>query len=612
MQLEINQSKSIARTIPRLLKFFTKADKAKIQAAIVLQISLSFLDLVGVGLLGVLGALAVYGLESRPPGGNINSILSILNLSNSTLQFQALVLGLLASILLVVRTLLSIFFTRKVLFFLSRRSALICQELTAKVFRRPLTFFENKSRQEILYSLTTGTNLLTLGVVGVLISITADLSVLIVLILGMSVVDPVVAISTFLFFLAVSFSLHRLMTVRARKLGEISQNLSIKSSEDILEALNSYREMVVKNRPAYYIRKIGQGRLEIADSLAEVQFLPNISKYVLEVSLVLGTLLIAGAQFFLHDATRAVSSMIIFLAAGSRIAPAVMRIQQGLVQISGNIGGGNLTLTLLEELAKDSNEITKVDPLTFEHEGFIPTIELNNVDFCYPGGERVIKNLSIKLNAGETVAIVGPSGAGKSTLVDLILGVLKPSSGNILISGESPLTAISKWPGSISYMPQEVQISNGTLAENISLGYPSHEVPVSALSRAIRTAQIENLVEDFPSGMETQVGENGTKLSGGQKQRLGIARTVFTMPKLLVFDEATSSLDAETEASVTKAIKSLKGRVTILMIAHRLSSVIDADLVIYIENGQIISTGSFAKVRKEVPNFDKQAQLSGL
>ena len=210
------------------------------------------------------------------------------------------------------------------------------------------------------------------------------------------------------------------------------------------------------------------------------------------------------------------------------------------------------------------------------------------------------------------MAFVGSSGAGKSTLVDLLLGVLIPDSGQIIISGERPSIAIETSPGAIAYVPQDVATAIGTVRENIALGFPNEFATDERIYKALKIAHLETFVDSLENKADTQVGERGAKLSGGQRQRLGIARAMFTNPKLLVLDEATSSLDAETEASVSAAIQSLRGGTTILMIAHRLATVRTADLVIYLADGHILAQGNFAEVRASVPDFDKQARLLGL
>jgi ABC-type multidrug transport system fused ATPase/permease subunit len=225
---------------------------------------------------------------------------------------------------------------------------------------------------------------------------------------------------------------------------------------------------------------------------------------------------------------------------------------------------------------------------------------------------HTLSDLSLNLIKGSATAIVGPSGAGKTTLVDILLGVLQPDDGEVTISGLKPLAAISKWPGAIAYVPQDVALSNGTFRENLTMGYPINLAPDELCWDALRVAQLESFVRDLPLGLDQPAGERGTNLSGGQRQRLGIARAMLTKPKLLVLDEATSALDGQTELDISNAINDLKGIVTVVMIAHRLSTVRNSDQVVYMDKGKIIAKGKFEEVRKAVPDFDNQAQLMGL
>ena len=210
------------------------------------------------------------------------------------------------------------------------------------------------------------------------------------------------------------------------------------------------------------------------------------------------------------------------------------------------------------------------------------------------------------------MAFVGPSGAGKTTVIDVLLGVLKPDTGSVLISGVAPLIAVAKWPGAVSYVPQDVVIAAGTIRENVGLGYPVEIASDELVLSALKVANLEEFVLGLPEGMDSQVGERGAKLSGGQRQRLGIARAMFTKPNLLVMDEATSALDGETEEGITRAIQAMRGKTTIVMIAHRLSTVRDADVVVYMDKGMILAQGNFSEVRDSIPNFDRQAKLMGL
>ena len=305
--------------------------------------------------------------------------------------------------------------------------------------------------------------------------------------------------------------------------------------------------------------------------------------------------------------------MAIFLAAVSRVAPAFLRVQQGIIQIRGGLGLATPTLDLIDKLGRTPLSVSEDDSLDLLHEGFNAEIEIDNVSLTYPGtDEPAISSISLKIDSGSLVAIVGPSGAGKTTITDILLGVLSPDEGRVLISGVPPLLAFAKWPGAVSYVPQDVVIAAGTVRENVGLGFPTTLATNELVSSAIKVANLEEFIMGLPDGIDTEVGERGARISGGQRQRIGIARAMFTRPRLLVLDEATSSLDGETEANISESILELSKSTTVVMIAHRLSTVRQADLVVYMNEGKVIASGTFDEVRRDVPDFDRQAKLMGL
>jgi ABC-type multidrug transport system fused ATPase/permease subunit len=597
----------------RALRVLNKSDQKKLSIVIVIQIFMGALDLLGVVAIGLLGALSVTEIQGNQPGIRVSNALSFLNVSNSSYQTQALILSAGAVTLLVGRTILSIFFTRRILFFLSRRGAKISAELIARVLSQSLLALQTRTTQETLYAVTRGVQLIVIEVIATLVVLIADFSLLIIMGIGLFVVDPTTALGTFAVFSLVAFFLYRFMHVQAGELGIKNSELNILSNEKIVEVFGSYRESVVRNRRDYYSREIGQMRYSLADTTAKMSFLPFVSKYVIETTVVLGALLIGATQFILQDAVHAVATLTIFLAAGTRIAPAVLRIQQGSVMIQGSLGAAMPTLDLIDELGNTKLIENVDDSVDITHEGFEPTIRVENVSLAYPGKSTMaISNISLTVPSGASVAFVGPSGAGKTTIIDVLLGVLNPDKGEVLISNLPPLQAVAKWPGAISYVPQDVVIAAGTVRENVSLGYPIDVATDDLVMNALKVAHLEDYVAGLPQGVDTEVGERGAMISGGQRQRLGIARAMFTRPLLLVLDEATSSLDGETEASISDAIHALRGSTTVIIIAHRLSTVRNADIVVYLSNGEVLATGTFDEVRKAVPDFDRQALLMGL
>ena len=597
----------------RAIKVLSRADQRKIIIITVLQILMGGLDLLGVIAIGLLGALSVTGLQSSNAGNWVSAALEILHIQSATFQKQAVILGISAVVLLVGRTILSIFFTRKTLFFLSRRGAKISADLISRLLSQPLLIVQLRTTQETVFSVTTGVERIVLQVLATAVIWIADLALLVVMIAGLLVVDPVTAIATFLVFLFIGYFLYKFMHVHAGNLGLENSTLSIKSNEKIVEVFASYRESVVRNRRDYYAREIGQLRYSLANTAAELGFLPYVSKYVIETTVVVGAVLIGAAQFIFHDASHAIATWAVFLAAGTRIAPAVLRLQQGTVIIKSGLGLASPTLDLIEALG-DAPLIENIDDrVDVIHEGFISEIHIKDVSLTYPNKiNPAIANVSLKIPAGTSIAFVGPSGAGKTTMIDVLLGVLNPDSGSVLLSGLSPLLAVAKWPGAVSYVPQDVVIAAGTIRENIALGYPMEEATDELVMGALKVAHLDEFVASLPDGIDTQVGERGAKISGGQRQRLGIARAMFTRPHLLVLDEATSSLDGETEASISDAIHALRGSTTVVIIAHRLSTVRNADKVVYLSNGKVLATGTFEEIRKAIPDFDHQAKIMGL
>ncbi len=602
------------KTVGRSLRLLAPKDRRKLGLVVAIQIFLSGLDLFGVALIGVVSALAITGVSGQVTGNRVGAVLEIMRLDGYTFETQVAILGATAGVTLIGRTLLSIFFIRKSLFFLAHKAAIISGDLTSRVLAQPLLQLQKRTSQETLYALTNGVTSLVIGILGTVVMLASDLSLVLVMAVGLLVVDAATAIGSFIFFALIAIFLYRLSSTRVRVLNEKMAETTIRGNEKVIEVLTNYRESIVRNRRAYYAREFGKNRLNYSRVSAENSFIPNISKYVLESSVVIGAIVLSATQFVLQDARHAVATLAIFLAAGTRVAPAILRIQQGLLQIKGASGSADLTLKLAEEVANYSiAEDTDPTLALGEHSNFIANIYFNNVSFSYPDGEgKILDQVSIKILPGQFVAFVGSSGAGKSTLVDLLLGVLLPDSGEIRISGKKPLHAIEESPGAIAYVPQDVAIAIGTVRENIALGFPNEFATDERVNKSLKIAHLESFVDSLENKADTQVGERGAKLSGGQRQRLGIARAMFTNPKLLVLDEATSSLDAETEASVSNAIQSLRGGTTILMIAHRLATVRTADLVVYIARGKILAQGTFEQVRSAVPEFDKQANLLGL
>jgi ABC-type bacteriocin/lantibiotic exporter with double-glycine peptidase domain len=336
------------------------------------------------------------------------------------------------------------------------------------------------------------------------------------------------------------------------------------------------------------------------------------TKYIFEIVFVVTAISISAFVFLTEPVTRAAALLSIFLATSLRIIPAVVRIQQGISKIKIQTGYAHSAIELLKSVNDSPGTTPSSKTLPKQHIGFEPTIQIKNVNFDFGNNDWTLEIDKLEVNEGEFVALVGSSGAGKTTLVDLILGLRKVNSGDIKISGLPPETAIKRWPGAIAYIPQDSAILEGTVLDNLALGYPESEENELVAWRALEIAHLGEFVRNLPNGLKTFVGDRGTSLSGGQRQRLGIARAFMTNPQLIFLDEATSSLDSEIEASISQTILEMKGKVTVVMIAHRLSTVVEADRLYYLNYGKIEGVGNFQHLKQINSDFARQAEIMGL
>jgi ATP-binding cassette, subfamily B, bacterial PglK len=335
----------------------------------------------------------------------------------------------------------------------------------------------------------------------------------------------------------------------------------------------------------------------------------QVPRLALEGALVLflvGLISITLIQY--GNANQIIPTLSVFALASIRLLPSVSHFigSFGLIKNSSHtLKTLYLSLKDVEEATpnqqkpnhKPNNRSQPVRPFVGSSLPFDRTIELKNITYIYPGTDQTALNrISLKIQKGESIALIGKSGAGKTTLVDLILGLLMPETGDICVDGTSIYPDLKVWQNLVGYIPQSIFLMDDTLERNIAFGVPDEQIDYEKLARAIRSAQLEELVEQLPDGLKTYMGERGTRLSGGQRQRVGIARALYHEREILVLDEATAALDNETERLVTEAIQTLAGTKTIIIIAHRLTTVKHCDRIYLMDKGEIVKVGSYEEV----------------
>jgi ABC-type bacteriocin/lantibiotic exporter with double-glycine peptidase domain len=595
----------VYQAILKAIAFTSRSDRKKLILITIITFLISLLDLSAVALAGVIGALAVRGIQAQNAGERVGNLMETLNLEQFDLKTQILILSIVALGLLILRSFLSYYFARKIFVYMSN---------SANKITKDVTLVQKRSVQENLYAITTGVNNLMLGLLGSVINIATDLVLFTILFAGMFIVDPWIAASAFIVFASLALLLYKGLEKRASTLGRNFGRLNVVGNEKITELLSSFREITVRQSAHFYVKKIVENRQELIYGMAQMRVMPLVSKYVLEVALLILVVFITYIQFTFNDTSRAIGNLAVFMAASSRITPAVLRVQQNLLSMKNAIGSSQSTLSLIsdfERLGADKHPVTP--SLNHDSNHIVPKVSLNSVFFKYPGKDTwVLEDISIEIPANSFVGIVGRSGAGKSTLVDLMLGLLSPDKGEILLSGMPPRQAVKQFPRQVAYVPQNVFMHKGTVLENVLAGISLDDVDKLWLDEIFNLTGLTEIIRQMPEGENTEVQDRGVSLSGGQKQRIGIARALVTKPALLILDEATSSLDAVSEDFIGRAITKLQVSTTVVVVAHRLSTIRLADSLVYLEDGKLVAQANFTKLRELVPDFDKQALLMGI
>jgi len=608
-------------SIKQALSLLSKRDKRLLILATIAQMLLSLLDLAGVLLLGLVAAAAAGAATGTPL--NVGG-LSVVNDLLPTDATATILLAFIAAVLLVSKSVIGLLLTRRIFRFIANRQAVIAGKLAERLLNRPLLELQGRSSQETTIALTSGANAITLGTLGPTVVIAAESALIFSLAAGLLFVDAFVAGFTVIFFGLIILVLQKILGSWAQSLGFRSSTAEIGSMESIQHALRTYREVTVTGRRGLFISRFQALRWEAAAVQADIFVMNQVGKYVFEVGLVIGGGLLVLVMSITRDVTAAVAIITVFLAASSRLFPALLRLQTAMVTIRQSSGTAEYTYRMINELTEAEKSyspppIPQTSALEFNEAvhagfpGFTARVDCHSLTLRYPGSEHLaLDKVSLSIQPGQSVAFVGSTGAGKSTLADVILGAVFPDLGEVFISGRAPISTVREWPGAIAYVPQDVAILSGTVRENVALGVSTEDIDDALVWEALQRAELADFLGENRSGIDTVVGENGVQLSGGQRQRLGIARALYSRPRLLVLDEATSALDAETERIIAHTLESLAGEVTLIIIAHRLATVRNCDQVFYLSDGELVSSGTFEQVRAAVPDFDKQAQLLGL
>lgn len=473
----------------------------------------------------------------------------------------------------------------------------------------PFAVHRGRSVPEIYRNIASSVAQTFLQVVLGLIGLIADILTLIALGVFLVFVSPLAAIFTVIFFSLLGWGFQRIVKRKSTQIGEAIAQSDLDTWRALMPALDGFRVARLYSGAEQFISRFHRAKLDRARTNRELSMISEVPRYILETGFVIGIAAIAALLFATGSPEQALTALGVFAAASTRLMPTLNRVLATL----GLIRAGRASLSIL---AGEIDVLDRTD-LHSEKNGsretYTGNVVLRSVSFCYSDATvPVLQNVSTTIERGKTTAFVGSSGAGKSTLLDIIMGLLPPTSGAVTCGGKNVFDDLASWYCTLGVVPQDVYILDDTLANNIAFGQKAESIDRKRLTETIKLAQLESLVLDLSNGLETQLGERGVRLSGGQRQRVGIARALYRNPEVLILDEATSSLDNATEAKISATIESLSGHMTIVLVAHRLSTVRTADKVVFMSQGMIAAEGTFDEVGKSSAEFAELVSLGQL
>jgi len=569
------------------------------------------LDIAGIALIGVLAGLAATSLDPNKP--LVIFGFSLPQVSQETLVVLVLVvLGVFA-----VKAAIAVTLSKAITGFLARIESAQAVKIARYLFTGSLDTVQERTKGEILWGVMGSVSLAFSGLLVSLSTLITEGILLVLIATTFVLVDPIATVFVFVYFGLIIVVIQLVISRSLKRAGTDAARGNMDSMVAVDDLLGAYREVAIFRKQEFFIEKFGASRARLSRGSATMTFLGGMPRYVVETALMLGVVIFVGFQFLTGQLATGLVVVGVFLTGGVRIMASLLPLQGAVANVKNQAEQAKVAHEFLNSAAlQDKTAVrdrpqrdTAASATGDEGHGALDVV-LDGVSFTYPTGTTpALDGVTLSIGQGQHVAIIGPSGAGKTTLVDLILGLIEPTQGSVVIGGLPPADTLDNRPGAISYVPQNPGIVSGTIAENVALGIDAANIDEAGVIAALTAANLHDFVAGLPDGIHSSVGSQADSLSGGQIQRLGLARAFYEKPRLIVLDEATSALDAGSEALITESLTKLGRDVTVIIIAHRLSTVQHSDVVFLIEDGRITASGKFAHLRKTVPMVAEYVRL---
>ena len=584
-------------------ELINEATRKRLIVSVSLSAVLALLDMVGV--IAMLPMMQYVTGQPVTAGamGRVNAFLGepstrVLVLSLSLIIFGAFVIKDIASILV----------KRWQLRFMATQEIAVSTSLLEGYLAAPYWWHLRQNTGDKLWTIQGAVGSGYAGGLGSALGALTEILTISFIFVSLLFIAPLVALSAAVYFGCAAYVVQRVIRPRIQAAGELVRTASQAQSKSSLQSLTAVKEIKLRRAYEPFVDEFRERSREGAEANVKASILGTLPSYFLEIAFVLGVGILAAAATSGDSREDGLVLLGLFVAAGTRVLPSSVRLINALAGVRFAHG----PLAHLVQVNREMQE-SRADEIARVTTDMVPSgsVMIRDLAFAYPDRPDVdvLRGVDLEIPAGTSLAVVGMSGAGKSTLVDLLLGLHVPKAGDIVAGETSIFANLPAWQKQVAVVPQEVSLLDVSIAENVAF---DEEVDESRLNDAVERAQLHDLIADLPHGIETEAGERGTRLSGGQRQRIGIARALYRAPSLLVLDEATSALDNRTERKITDTIDGLKGQVTVVVVAHRLSTVRHCDQLAFMEDGRVVTQGTFEEVRAANATFAELVRLGSL
>lgn len=566
--------------------------RSKLPALILLFLFSSILDLLGLGLIAPYVSL-IMNFENQNIDWIGNKIIA-LGLPMEQ-EFILIWMGVLLITVFLFKALTALYINHTIIVFSNMQEVRLKSYLMQTYQHLPYTEYIKRNSAEYVNAII-GHTISFRGALEMGLKTLSD-GIIAIAIFSLLALTNGIALSLLVIILGVlAFGYDRVFRSRIKEYGRQSHHYATRLVQGVNEGIEGFKEIRILGREKYFYDLIKHNAERWTQNQGKTSIISSSPRYFLEFVLITFIVMLVITAYLFGNNLKALVPTIGFIGmAALRLLPVIHGLSNSLVHLRHNRFAVGWLYTDLIKLKESPKSVWESS--TKSTNGEFHELVLDGIQYFYPESKMpALDQISLRIQEGETVGFIGPSGAGKTTLVDLILGLLKPSKGSLLYNGEELKGSLSRWQSQIAYLPQQVFLIDNTLRNNVALGINDNEIDDQLVHESLNNASLQEFVDTLPQGIETKLGERGVRLSGGQRQRVAIARAFYHGRNVLVMDEATSALDHETESEIVEEIKRLKGKKTIIVIAHRLTTVQHCDRIYYLEKGKIVNSGPPSKI----------------